>query len=88
MKPTNALAVGWLETRIPEEMAVYPGIVRLAHAIIAEGFSSKVIKPGRTTCDDVVWWFREKDRRAGPRHLVPAVGRNPPKGGEGHAGRR
>jgi hypothetical protein len=60
VKPTNALAVGWLETRIPEEMAVYPEIVRLAHAIIAEGFSSKVITPGRTTSDDVVWWFREK----------------------------
>jgi hypothetical protein len=32
----------------------------MAHAIIAEGFSSKVINPGRTTSDDVVWWFREK----------------------------
>jgi hypothetical protein len=41
-------------------MAVYPQIVRMAHAIIAEGFSSKVISPGRTTSDDVVWWFREK----------------------------
>lgn len=60
VKPTDALAVGWLETRIPEEMGVYPGIVRMAHAIIAEGFSSKVITPGRTTSDDVVWWFREK----------------------------
>ncbi|HEY0086041.1 MAG TPA: Xaa-Pro aminopeptidase, partial [Allosphingosinicella sp.] len=33
---TDALAVGWLETRIPEELAAYPDIVRLAHAIIAE----------------------------------------------------
>jgi hypothetical protein len=60
VKPTPSLAVGWLESRIPEEMAVYPSIVRLAHAIIAEGFSSKVITPGRTTSADVVWWFREK----------------------------
>ena len=60
VKPTGKLAVGWLETRIPEEMAVYPEIVRIAHAIIAEGFSNKVITPGRTTSNDVVWWFRER----------------------------
>ncbi|MGE0179456.1 MAG: M24 family metallopeptidase, partial [Sphingomonas sp.] len=54
------LAIGWLETRIPEEMARYPEIVRIAHAIIAEGFSRRVIRPGRTTAEDVVWWFRER----------------------------
>jgi len=58
--PTDALAVGWLETRIPEEMAIYPQIVRIAHAIIAEGLSNKVITPGRTSADDVVWWFRQR----------------------------
>jgi Xaa-Pro aminopeptidase len=57
---TDSLAVGWLETRIPEEMAVYPSIVRLAHAIIAEAFSSKVVVPGRTRAGDVVWWMRER----------------------------
>ncbi len=60
VRPIDALAVGWLETRIPEEMSVYPGIVRLAHAIIAEGLSGKVVRPGRTTADDVVWWFRQR----------------------------
>lgn len=54
------LAIGWLETRIPAEMALYPDIVRTAHAIIAEGFSGKVITPGKTTTDDVVWWYRER----------------------------
>jgi hypothetical protein len=57
---TDKLAVGWLETRTSEEMKVYPQIVRLAHAIIAEGLSDAVISPGRTTAKDVVWWFREK----------------------------
>lgn len=56
----EALAVGWLETRIPAEMARYPEIVRIAHAIIAEGFSEKVITPDRTTADEVVWWFRDR----------------------------
>jgi hypothetical protein len=58
--PAEPLAIGWLETRTPAEMAVYPDIVRAAHAIIAEGFSGKVITPGTTTTDDVVWWYRER----------------------------
>jgi hypothetical protein len=58
--PGDNLAIGWLETRIPAEMAVYPEIVRTAHAIIAEGLSGEVIKPGVTTADDVVWWYRER----------------------------
>jgi hypothetical protein len=58
--PADKLAIGWLETRIPAEMAVYPDIVRIAHAIIAEGFSPKVITPGKTTADEVVWWYRER----------------------------
>lgn len=58
--PGEELAVGWLETRTAAEMARYPEIVRTAHAIIAEGLSNRVITPGVTTADDVVWWFRER----------------------------
>lgn len=58
--PGEELAVGWLETRTPAEMARYPEIVRTAHAIIAEGMSNRVITPGVTTADEVVWWFRER----------------------------
>ncbi len=58
--PAGPLAIGWLETRIPAEMEVYPSIVRLAHAIIAEALSDKVITPGTTTAEDVQWWMREK----------------------------
>jgi hypothetical protein len=54
------LAIGWLETRTPEEMKVYPEIVRVAHAIIGEGFSSAVVKPGVTTNEDLVWWYRQR----------------------------
>lgn len=56
------LAIGWLETRIPEEITLYRHIVKIAHEIIAEGFSSKVITPGVTTTDDLVWWYRERIR--------------------------
>ena len=54
------LAVGWLETRSEKEMAIYPQICRISHQIIQEGFSEKVIHPGITTTDDVVWWYRQR----------------------------
>jgi len=54
------LAVGWIETRTPKEMIIFEDLVRITHQIIAEAFSNKVITPGETTTDDVVWWFREK----------------------------
>ena len=60
IEEATRLAVGWLERRIEPELIVYPGIVELGHAIIAEAFSSRVIQPGITTTDDVVWWMRQK----------------------------
>lgn len=54
------LAVSWLETRTAREMQFYPQLNHLTHNIIAEGFSSKVITPGITTTEDLVWWFRQK----------------------------
>ncbi len=59
------VAIGWLETRTESEMTVYQNIVRMAHQIIAEGFSEKVIQPGVTTTDDVVWWYRDRIRELG-----------------------
>jgi hypothetical protein len=57
---SEPLAVSWLETRSEKEMMTYPQICRIAHEIIAEGFSDRVIQPGVTTTEDVVWWYREK----------------------------
>ena len=54
------LGVSWLETRTEKEMIIYQQICRIAHMIIAEGFSERVIQPGVTTTEDVVWWYREK----------------------------
>jgi len=58
----QALAVAWLETRTAGEMQLYPGIVRIAHDIIAEAFSDRVIQVGVTTTEDLTWWLREKVR--------------------------
>jgi len=62
---TPELAVGWLETRSPDQLAAYPGIMKIAHGIIADAFSSKVITPGKTTTADVQWWMRERIRSLG-----------------------
>ena len=59
------LALAWLETRTDKEMAIYPHIERISHNIIAEAFSEKVITPGVTTTEDVVWFMRDKVRSLG-----------------------
>ena len=56
----EGLAIRWLETRTPAEMALYPAIVRTAHAVIGEAFSRKVITPGVTTAEQVQWWYRDR----------------------------
>ncbi|MEE4299718.1 MAG: M24 family metallopeptidase [Pseudomonadales bacterium] len=56
----EALAVGWLETRSEYEMTLYPQIVRIAHEIIGEGLSERVIQPGVTRTSQVEWWYRER----------------------------
>jgi Xaa-Pro aminopeptidase len=60
LKSAEALAVGWLEVKLPEETDAYRHAGRIAHAIIAEAFSSRVIAPGVTTTEDVVWWMRQR----------------------------
>ena len=59
------LAVGWLETRTASEMDTYKHIQTLAHDIIQEGLSEKVITPGVTSTNDVVWWYRDRIKELG-----------------------
>ncbi|WP_421836903.1 M24 family metallopeptidase [Novosphingobium sp.] len=56
----EGLAIRWLETRTPTEMTLYPTIERIAHAVIGEAFSRKVITPGVTTAEEVQWWYRDR----------------------------
>ena len=58
-RPTSWRSAGWRRA-FPAEMARYPEIVRIAHAIIAEGFSDRTIRPGTTTAADLQWWYRER----------------------------
>ena len=61
----DKLCIGWLETRIESEMVVYQQIMRIAHVIIAEGLSDKVIQAGVSTTDDVVWYYRNRIQEMG-----------------------
>jgi len=54
------LAIAWIETRTEKEMQLFEELTKLTHDVIAEAFSTKVITPGITTTDDVVWFFRQK----------------------------
>ncbi|MDX1941294.1 MAG: M24 family metallopeptidase [Saprospiraceae bacterium] len=54
------LCVRWLETRTDQEMVLFDHAMRITHKIIEEAFSEKVITPGITTTEDVVWWFRQR----------------------------
>ncbi|WP_040336800.1 M24 family metallopeptidase [Candidatus Blastococcus massiliensis] len=58
--PAERLAVGWLETRLPEEIAALHALNRLAHEVIEEAFSGAVVVPGTTTALDVAWWLRQR----------------------------
>lgn len=60
VKSAEGLAVGWLETKLPEETAAYGHAMQVAHGIIRDAFSRKVITPGVTTTDDVSWWMRQR----------------------------
>src|SRR5687768_16010465 len=60
VKSAEMLAVSWLETKLPEETAAYTYVMQVAHGIIRDAFSNKVITPGSTTTQDVVWWMRQR----------------------------
>ncbi|MBN1940010.1 MAG: M24 family metallopeptidase [Candidatus Aminicenantes bacterium] len=56
----DRLCVGWLETRSPRELSVYRQVCGIAHDLIHEFFSNRVIVPDITTAADVEWWFRQR----------------------------
>jgi Xaa-Pro aminopeptidase len=80
VQSAERLAIRWLERRSSEQLEVYPQIVAIAHGIIAEAFSRRVITPGVTTTDDVVWYFRERSRQLGLANwFQPSVSIQRPK---------
>ena len=54
------LRTGFLEKRSPEEMSLFEHVARVAHEIIAEAFSNRVVIPDVTTTDELNWWIRQR----------------------------
>lgn len=54
------LPVQYLEERLPEMLPAYSRMQARAHEIVGMAFSNRVITPGVTTRDDVVWWLRQR----------------------------
>ncbi|MFN0087067.1 MAG: M24 family metallopeptidase [Blastocatellia bacterium] len=54
------LPLEFIETRIPEMLPTYRHMMEIVHWIIGRAFSNEVIKPGRTTNQDVVWFMRQQ----------------------------
>jgi len=74
-KSAENLCVGWLETRLSEEIEAYHGLVEITHALVADAFSSRVITPSVTTTDDVVWYMRQTMHNLGLQAwFQPSIG--------------
>lgn len=61
----EALAVRWLQTRLPEERPVLEKACSTAHGILRRALSSEAITPGTTTTNDLEWWLRDEVQRHG-----------------------
>lgn len=54
------LPLDYQSIRAPGMLPVYRRMMEVVWAVIDTAFSSKVITPGKTTTDDVVWWMRQR----------------------------
>ncbi|HSJ09705.1 MAG TPA: M24 family metallopeptidase [Longimicrobiales bacterium] len=54
------LPLQYLEERLPEMVPHYRRMQEVVHATIATAFSNRVITPGTTRTQDVVWWLRQR----------------------------
>ncbi len=54
------LVIDYLETRLPEEEALFREAAEVTRRIWEESFSAKVIQPGKTTVGDVLWHMRQR----------------------------
>lgn len=54
------LPLQYVEERLPEMLPKYREMQAVVHEIIATAFSNRVITPGQTRTEDVVWWMRQR----------------------------
>ena len=75
-KDAERLPLDLIASRLPEEEAFFQKMTALVWQMTQTMFSDKVIVPGQTRTSDLVWWWRQRDERSGPRHVVPAEHRS------------
>ncbi len=59
------LALEYVSLRIAEMLPAYRQMQEIVHGLIARAFSNEVIRPGKTTSSDVVWWLRQQTQEMG-----------------------
>ncbi len=53
-------AVRWLETLTEDDIAAHQAVAVAAHALIGEIFSNRVVTPGTTTLDDILYAYCQR----------------------------
>ncbi|MGH9787499.1 MAG: M24 family metallopeptidase, partial [Candidatus Acidiferrales bacterium] len=57
---SERLVIDYLDTRLPEEEALFREAAELTRKFWEEAFTSKVITSGKTTVGDVLWFIRQR----------------------------
>lgn len=65
LEPADALAIGWLETRLSEEVESMRQACSIAHRFLRQALSNEVIRPGVTSTEDVAWWLAQTSHEHG-----------------------
>jgi Xaa-Pro aminopeptidase len=75
------LSTLWLETLLDEELDLFEAAVAISHALIRETFSNRIITPGVTTTDDLIFHYRQRFANLGLgmafRPSFRIIGRHP-----------
>lgn len=65
MKAVDDLVVDIMARRTPTERSYYPHVLDAAHSVMDAMYTESVVKPGTTTCDDLMWFMRQRVRDMG-----------------------
>lgn len=74
----RAIGVDVVAARVggEEQLGMYKRMMENVWAMVAEGFSEKVVKVGETTAEDLEWWFRDVMRWRVSQSLGLGLGRS------------
>ena len=65
VESAERLAIGWLETRLDQEIPLMAEACHIAHGFLRTALSGEVIEPGKTTTQDVAWWLAQTSHDSG-----------------------